>query len=175
MKKNKKIKALTIIETLLTLVAISIMLAGPLAFVSKSFSYAKFVQQNTIATGLSQEGLELITAYRNGVASSTVISQLDSCASSNGCYIDWSGVTGGNSDFRISPCTGDSCRLYKSQAGDFFTYKNGISSADGTDFLRQIIVKKEGINKAYTIKSRVWSDLDSIPVDVVLQKTIFIY
>ena len=64
-KSQKKIKAFTILETLITLLAISIMIVGPVMFVTKSYHYSNFVKAKIIATGLSQEGLELATSLRN--------------------------------------------------------------------------------------------------------------
>jgi type II secretory pathway pseudopilin PulG len=164
----KRKNAFTIVETLVTLLAITIMISGPLVFMQKSFTYAQFIKAKIIATGLSQEGLELATSFRNA-DTDEFDSKAASC--SGGCSIEWDGVSALPS---ISPCSGEDCRLYRSKDNFNYLYRaSGISpNQEETNFYRKIIFTPNG-SDSYTASSSVWTDINGIKVEVDLQKTIF--
>lgn len=174
--KNQKLKfnneksAFTIVETLVTLLAITLMIIGPVTFMYKSYTYAEFIKAKIISTGLSQEGLELVTAMRNSdLANFQTEVTNNNCAS--GCMIDWSGT---NSSPLLSSCTGLSCALYSIIDSNGITTqmyrKNGTLE---TGFYRQIIITPNAANQSYTIESKTWSSINGIDVTVNLKKTLF--
>lgn len=164
--KNKR--AFTIVETLVTLLAITIMISGPLIFMQRSFTYAQFIKAKIIATGLSQEGLELVTSFRN-VDTDEFDSKAASCVA--GCSVEWDGISAQPS---LTPCSGDDCRLYRSKDNFNYLYrKSGISpNQEETDFYRKIILTPNGTD-SYTASSSVWTNINGIKVEVDLQKSIF--
>lgn len=167
MKKNifkNKIKGFTILETLITLLAISIMIAGPVTFVYKSFEYNNFVKQKVIATGLSSEALELATSLRN-----LDLAQFQAFASacSSSCYIDWNGQ---GATAVYGPCTGEGCRLALIPVGDGFAYRNTLG--DNSDFYRYVKVTQNG-TQSYTIDATTYSKYNNIDLNVTLRKVIF--
>lgn len=167
---EKRKKGFTIVETLITLLAISIMIAGPVTFAYKSFSYAKFVKYKMEALSLSQEALELATSLRNGSNNKDeFISAVSTCSS--GCTIDWNGESNLPT---VASCDATSCRLLQSSADANRTYRH-IGDIN-TDYFRQIkFIKNAG--DSYTVESRVWREdvIGEIKLDVVLKKIIYIY
>lgn len=171
MKKHKKLRAITIVETLITLLAISIMISGPVYFVSKSFQYSKFLQDKMTATALSQEGLELATSLRN-LSTTTFATTLDSSCGSGVCAIDWSG----DSDQpRVLPCdqSNNTCQLMIVNENGFEVWKH--AGAETSRFLRALYVNKNSTN-GYTVESRVWVNEDTaFPIDVRLKKILYTF
>ncbi len=152
MKKNKK--AFTIIETLTTLLAITIMITAPLAFMYKSYKYADFINSKVIATGLSQEGLELATAFRNGDLDGFK-NKISECTTS--CNIDWDG---GTALPTMSVCSGDSCTF---AATDFNQNNN---------YYRSLKFTPNGVG-GYLVESIAWSYVENIKVEAKLTKMFF--
>jgi hypothetical protein len=157
-------QAFTIAETLVTLLVVTLMIAGPVSFIAKSFSYSAFVKNKTIAVGLSQEGLELATSLRN-ISRSNFTSLAAACSS--GCAIDWNGES---SEPSLVPCDGKSCILNKVKTGDITTYKT--IGTDESIFYRQLIFTPTDTANVYSVVSRVYTD-DALKVDVQLKKTLF--
>jgi hypothetical protein len=171
MKNHNKLTAITIVETLITLLAISIMISGPVYFVSKSFQYSKFLQDKMTATALSQEGLELATSLRN-LSTTTFSTSMDSICSSGVCAIDWSG----DSDQpRVLPCdaSNNSCQLMIVDEGGLEVWKH--VGSETSRFLRALYVNKNSTN-GYTVESRVWVNEDTaFPVEVKLKKILYTF
>ncbi len=161
MKKTKK--AFTIVETLMTLLAITIMIAGPLTFMYKSYTYSEFVISKAISMGLAQESLELATSLRNNDlnAFKTMIS---SCTS--GCMFDWDGTSAVPT---YSICSGDNCKLYKNP-GSSEMYKS--SGTEETGQYRYLKFTSNGTG-GYLAESVAWSYVDSIKVEAKLNKMFF--
>ncbi len=169
-KLNTKKDGFTIVETLITLLAISIMIAGPVTFAYKSFVYAKFVKYKIEGLSLSQEGLELATSLRNGAANKSDFQSIaDSC--SVGCSIDWNGESNLPT---LTSCDGASCRLLQSSADTNKTFRS-IGDIN-TDYFRQIKFTKNS-GESYTVESKVWREevLGEIKLDVSLKKIIYTY
>jgi Tfp pilus assembly protein PilV len=184
MNKKKKKTAITIVETLITLLAISIMISGPVYFVSKSFQYSKFLQDKMIATALSQEGLELITSLRNlgitsssgetfeGLTTGSFSTAIEENCSTGVCAIDW---TGDSSEPRLLPCdpSNNTCQLLVTRDDGFEVLKHAGAEASG--FLRAMYIVKNSDN-GYTVESRVWVNEDTaFPVDVRLKKILYAF
>lgn len=163
MTVTKKLKAFTIVETLVTLLAITIMLSGPLAFMYRSYTYSQFVKIKIISTGLSQEGLELATSFRNADLNAFQTAA-NSCQT--GCMIDWDGVS---SLPTLTPCTGDSCVLYKSSSDNTVLYRS--SGDTETDYYRYVKFTQAG-TQGYLVESITYSDFNSSKVEVNLKKVI---
>ena len=164
--KIQKLKAFTILETLVTLLAISIMIVGPVTFVAKSYHYANFVKQKIIATGLSQEALELTTSLRN-----LSLSQFQTLASTctNSCIIDWNG---NGSTPTYSVCSSEGCKLSLiSEADGSRSYRN-IVGGEESDFYRYIKVISNG-TQSYTVEANTYTYVDAIKMEVKLQKVFF--
>lgn len=163
----KKIQAVTIIETLITLLAISFMISGPIFFVSRSFAYAKFVQDKIVATSLAQEGLELATSLRNS-ATSTFTTNVDAACLSTGCAIDWNGSSN-EPNVRQCNSSDTSCRLLLIEN----TYRH-TAAGEPSKYLRALTIEKNDTLQSYTITSRVWSDEDTtFKTDVSLKKILY--
>lgn len=165
----QKIKALTIVETLITLLAMSFMIAGPIFFISRSFSYSHYLQKKTIANSLAQEGLELVTSWRNN-STTTFSSTVDSVCLNSSCAVDWNG----SSDIpTLRSCSqeNESCRLYLYSENGIQMFRHGIGT-EASPYLRSLNISKSG--NAYIIESRVWSEEDPIfKIDVKLKKIIY--
>jgi hypothetical protein len=184
MKKHKKLTAVTIVETLITLLAISIMISGPVYFVSKSFQYSKFLQDKMTATSLSQEGLELITSLRNlgittsptapfeGLNTSSFSVAIEENCSSGVCAVDWSGDS---SEPRLLPCNpeNNTCQLLVTREDGFEVWKH--AGAETSRFLRALYITRNG-DGGYEVESRVWVNEDmAFPVDVRLKKILYTF
>ncbi len=163
----KNIKAFTILETLITILAISLMIVGPVAFVAKSFHYSDFINHKIIATGLSQEALELATSLRN-----LDLDEFQKMASkcSKSCLIDW----GGNgSTPTYSKCESDSeCQLFLLPNSDGSRSYRHIYSSEASDFYRYIEITKNG-SQSYTVEANTYSYNNGIKLEVKLKKIIF--
>lgn len=163
MKKNKQ-EAFTIVETLITLLAITLMIAGPLAFMYRSYNYSQFIKAKIIASGFSQEGLELATSLRN-----KDLAEFKTVATScvTGCMVDWNGVSNTPT---FTPCSDESCRLFKSSTDQNVQY--GVNGDLPTDFYRYVKFTQNGV-QSYTAESISWTTINSIKVEVNLKKIIF--
>jgi hypothetical protein len=167
---KNKFKAVTLVETLITLLAISFMIAGPIFFVSRSFSYAGYVQQKIIATGLAQEGLELATSLRNN-STTTFTTQMDANCAGN-CAIDWNGESDTPTLFSCDPST-NNCRLNLVNINGAETFR-ALGAGEQSPYLRALSVEKNDTLQSYTVTSRVWSKEDAtFIVDVKLKKILY--
>jgi hypothetical protein len=174
MKKKKN--AVTIIETLITLLAITIMISGPIGFVVKSFEYSSFIRDKTFATFFAQEGLELITALRNGNTDIEFKNAINNCLNTE-CLIDFDFVENNpNPQITLSPCTGVSCILYKNPAEIDSLYRQNIAYSESSDYYRTITFTLQ-TNGSYNVKVRVYTIFSNgyLPIDVTLEKNIFLF
>ena len=162
MKKTQN--AFTIVETMVTLLAITIMLTAPLSFMTRSYNYAEIITAKMIATGLSQEGLELATSYRN---KNLVDFQLKASACSSSCLIDWDGVA---ETPTIDTCSGESCRLNTIDMQNGL-YRAPAAGGTATDFYRYLTFTANGA-QSYTVESIAYKEVNGIQVAVKLKKVI---
>ncbi len=162
MKKQKQ--AFTIVETLITLLAITIMIAGPLTFMYRSYNYSEFIKSKIISFGLAQEGLELATSLRN-VDLTAFQSAANSCSVS--CMVDWDGVS---SSTVFTACSGETCKLYKSSTDDTRMYR---SSGDTETGHYRYIKFTPNSTQGYTVESIAWANVENTIVEVNLKKYIF--
>ncbi len=166
--KNIKLRAFTILETLVTLLAISIMIAGPVAFVAKSYHYSNFVTQKIIATGLSQEALELATSMRNYNLSDFKNMSL---ACTNSCAIDWNG-DGAVVTYSSCDNASENCNMYLLDNPDGSRSYRTIFGGETSDFYRYIKVTTNG-TESYTIEADTYTYVDKIKLEVKLKKVFF--
>lgn len=168
---KKKIKAFTIIETLVTILAVSIMIAGPITFVARSFEYSRFMRAKVFSASLSQEGLELVTSMRNQMTDANFVSAVSVCSSA--CAVDWDGVTDSPT---LTPCSGASCKLYTNIAETDSLFSHRSAYTIPTEYFREIQITNNGTG-SYTVKAKVYTDgtISKIPIDVTLEKTLFLF
>lgn len=161
-----KIKAFTIIETLTTLLAITIMITAPLTFMYRSYKYSEFINSKVISLGLAQEGIELVTSFRNYDLTNFVQMAQD-C--NTGCMIDWDGESQTPTFYQ---CLDDDCKLY-SDTSDMSNPELYRSSGDKeTGQFRSIKLTSNGTG-GYLLESRAWSYVENIKVEAKLYKMIF--
>lgn len=165
---QQKQNAFTIIETLVTLLAITLMIAAPLTFMYRSYHYAEFIKDKMVAGGLAQEGIELATSMRNKDVN-LFTTAADNCANSGSCFIDWDG----NSDSpTLATCSTESCRLYKSSTDASILYRGSGIGDTPTDYYRYLTFKKSG-SDGYFVESVAYTIIDGVRVESRLDKMIF--
>lgn len=163
MKKN----AFTIVETLVTLLAITLMISAPLAFMYRSYNYSEIVRNKIIATGLAQEGLELVTALRNQNLTNFQ-SQVSSCAATTngGCMVDWNGVSDTPT---VETCVDNACKLFASSADPNQMYRR--TGDVETGFYRYVKISANG-SQSYNVESVAYSFVNGVRVEVNLKKVL---
>jgi type II secretory pathway pseudopilin PulG len=162
-----KKQAFTIVETLVTLLAITLMISAPLTFMVRSHSYAEIIRNKIISTGLSQEGLELITSLRNKNLTNFQSEAVKCVAVTNGgCMVDWNGV----SDIpTVEVCVDTGCQLFASSADPNQMYRK--TGDRQTDFYRYVTLAANG-SQSYTAEAVSYSYINGIKVEVKLKKVI---
>jgi type II secretory pathway pseudopilin PulG len=165
MKKN--IPAFTIVETLVTLLAITLMISAPLTFMVRSHSYSEIIRNKIISTGLAQEGLELVTSLRNkNLVNFQTLATSCAVVTNGGCMIDWNGVSDTPT---METCVDNGCQLFASSADTNQMYrKTGDKS---TDFYRYVTLSANG-SHSYTAEAVSYSIVNGIKVEVKLKKII---
>jgi Tfp pilus assembly protein PilV len=167
MKKTfltKKYTGFTIVETLITLLAITIMIAGPLTFMYRSYNYSELVNSKVISVGLAQEGLELATSLRN-VDLNTFITTATTCSS--GCMADWDGQS---AQPTFTTCTDEGCKLYKNNSSDGNLYRATGDTETGQ--YRSVKFTPAGTT-GYLLESTAWSYVNGNKIESKLTKMIF--
>lgn len=163
----KKIQAFTIVETLVTLLAITIMISAPLAFMVRSHNYAEIVRNKIISTGLAQEGLELITSLRNqNLNNFQTLASNCAAIANGGCMIDWDGISDTPT---IEQCVDNGCQLFASSADINQMYRK--TGDNPTDFYRYVTLTQNG-TQSYTAESVSYSYVNGVKVEVKLKKII---
>lgn len=163
MQTKQTKKGFTIVETLMTLLAITIMIAGPLTFMYRSYTYSEFVISKAISMGLAQESLELATSIRNKDLANFK-TMTSSC--SGGCMLDWDGTSDTPT---YTACSGDNCKLYKTNSGSELYRSTGDQE---TGQYRYLKFTSNGTG-SYLAESVAWSYVDSIKVEAKLNKMFF--
>ncbi len=167
---KKKIQAFTIVETLVTLLAITLMISAPLAFMARSYNYSEIVRNKIISTGLVQEGLELVTSIRNQNLTNFTLTEAPKCVSvtNGGCMVDWNGI----SDMpTVETCAENGCQLFSSSVDPNQMYRKGGSFDKPTDFYRYVTLSQNG-TQSYTAEAVSYSYVNGIKVEVKLKKII---
>jgi type II secretory pathway pseudopilin PulG len=142
------------------------MISAPLTFMVRSNNYAEIVTNKVIATGLAQEGLELVTALRNkDLVNFQTIATNCTGVTNGGCKIDWDG----ESDLpTLDSCLDNGCQLYTGNVDGVETgFKTSGTSV--TDFYRYITLTPNG-TLSYTAEAVVYSYVNGIKVEVKLKK-----
>lgn len=165
--KSCNLQAFTIVETLVTLLAITIMISAPLAFMVRSHNYAEIVRNKIISTGLAQEGLELITSLRNhNLNNFQTLSSNCVAVTNGGCMVDWNGI----SDIpTIEQCVDNGCQLFASNADINQMYRK--TGDKPTDFYRYVTLAQNG-TQSFTAEAVSYSYVNGVKVEVRLKKII---
>jgi type II secretory pathway pseudopilin PulG len=159
------VEAFTIVETLVTLLAITLMIAAPLTFMVRSHSYAEIVRNKIISTGLAQEGLELATSLRNqNLTNFQTLAANCTAVANGGCMIDWNGVSDTPT---VETCVDNGCQLFASSADPNQMYRK--TGDKPTDFYRYINLSANG-SQSYTAEAVAYSYVNGIKVEVKLKK-----
>ncbi len=172
-----KKQAFTIVETLVTLLAITIMISAPLAFMVRSHSYAEIIRNKTISTGLAQEGLELFTAFRNkdlATFKNAIELKCKTPIDNGGCSIDWNGEADDdplNENITVDSCQDDECQLYKPSGEEATMYRTNKITGEPTGFYRYLNVSPNG-SQSYTVESISYSYVNEVKVSVKIKKVI---
>ena len=160
-----KQQAFTIVETLVTLLAITLMIAAPLTFMVRSHSYSEIIRNKIISTGLAQEGLELITSLRNqDLANFQTEATKCALVTNGGCMVDWDGTSDTPT---VESCVDNACQLFASSADSTQMYRK--SGDVPTDFYRYVTLAPNG-TESYTAEAVSYSYISGIKVEVKLKK-----
>lgn len=156
----------------MTLLAISLMIAGPLTFMYRSYKYSEFSISRAVSLGLAQEGLELATSIRNA-SITTFQAMANDCAS--GCMVDWDGED--DTPTYITCDMGDTnnegdCKLFKSKTDTSQLYRASISDPEFTGYFRAVKISSNGVG-GHMVESIAWSYVDEIKVESKLSKMMF--
>jgi len=165
--KNPSQHAFTIVETLVTLLAITLMISAPLAFMVRSHNYSEIVRNKIISTGLAQEGLELMTSLRNqDLTNFQTLASGCVAVSNGGCMIDWNGVSDTPT---IEQCVDNGCQLFASSADIDQMYRK--TGDIPTDFYRYVTLAQNG-TLSYTAEAVSYSYINGVKVEARLKKII---
>lgn len=166
-KNNSKIQAFSIVETLVTLLAITLMISAPLAFMVRSHNYSEIVRSKIVSTGLAQEGLELVTSLRNqNLANFQTLSSNCSATTNGGCMVDWDGISDTPT---VTACTDNACRLYSNSADSGQMFRS--SGDTETEYYRYVTLQQNG-TQSYNAESVAYAYVNGVKVEVRLQKVI---
>lgn len=159
--------AFTIVETLVTLLAITLMISAPLAFMVRSHNYSEIVKNKIISTGLSQEGLELITSLRNqDLVNFQNLASVCATFPNGGCMIDWNGVSDTPT---VEACVDEACQLFSTSIDSNQMFRK--SGDTPTGFYRYVTLAQNGV-QSYTAESVSYSYVNNVKVVVSLKKII---
>ena len=144
--RNRINKGFTLLEVLVAVLVLGITIAAPLTLASRSLQAAQRSKNRIVATGLAQEGVELIHAIRssNFLSGRNWDQGLGSCRSPNGCYIDVG-------DLGVHGCSA-SCRVLRFD-GSLYQYDSGSNSI----YTRKVSVSGSGDEMQITA-SVSWAD-----------------
>ena len=159
MQYHTKTSGYSLIEVLVAISILLIAIVGPMTIASKGLQNAQFAREQTLATFLAQEGIEIIVGLRGDDGLERVeylsgtppintalnpswgwkdASLLNFCRFPTGCGLEMTG--GGVSD---TDCAGSTnCRLYKATVPqqNMYTYDDTAGSA--TKFTRKIYLEE---------------------------------
>jgi len=177
----------TIIETLVAIAILMISIAGPLAVANKSLTAALYAKDQSTASFLAQEGMEMIRNYKDNYVSQNVGSPIlssalaDWVASSDllGCRQN-SGVCGiwythgSVVSPTISSCTNaHDCILYQQDSNSgYFGYVNDNTASppeNATIFKRSFYLNpvQDGTNEVQAIVTVTWKE-GNVPNNMTL-------
>lgn len=164
-KSKNKHRGFTIVETLVTLLAITVMISAPLVFMSKSHNYSEIIRAKIIATSLSQEGLELATSIRNqNLANFQTLAATCTPSVDGGCMIDWNGISDTPT---LAVCQTDSCQLFSQSNVEGNMFRRIGDTPTG--YYRYVTFTANG-TQAYNAESVVYTFIDELKVEVKLTK-----
>ncbi len=118
-------RGFTILETLVALMAMSLMFVGPVTLITKAIGNSYYSQNRIIASYLALEGVEYVLNYRdnNLMQGPDWLDRLDRCtASRHYCYVDVA-------NDRLNTCGGHDCDpLRYDSSGHYYNYSSGVDT-----------------------------------------------
>lgn len=168
--KNKKIAGFTLLETLVTIVVISIGIMGSINLLNNSFQLATIAKNRLIAADLSQEGFELVRNVRdsNYLKNDPWLKNLSNCVNPNWCLIDTPSGLGTPLPSIQSMDLNQGQICFNSGRG-YYSISCSINSGEAVNFRRAIQITEIGNgSRGIKIISRVswkekgqWTDFGS--------------
>ena len=133
----------TLLETLVTIVVISVVVLGSINLINNSFGLATIAKNKLIAADLAQEGFELVRNIRdvNYLNNNNWLQGLDSCLTSSGCLID--PVSGGQVVTVPAPSSIDDVKMCYGTNGYYSTTTN-CGASQAVNFQRVIKISLIG-------------------------------
>ncbi len=136
--KNKSEKGFTIVEAVVSVLILSIAITGAMQILVKNSNDANAIKDSFIASGLAQEGIEIVRNFRDNEWS--IPGALWGSIVQNGTWsVQWdSALLGGNNNV-----------VLKKDASGFYNYAAGLN----TPFKRSIVISSPnpGIEKKITV------------------------
>lgn len=156
--KTKKYTGFTLIELLVSFTILSIGISVSINLISKSLQSSNYIRNQTIASYLAVEGVEVIKNKRdeNFLKGDDWIKDIkDNCNSAKGCYFD---AASDPSNIIINKCTGSKCPLLRYNAAkNTYNYSAGAR----TIFTRTIKLSNipgNGDDEKEVISEIKWKD-----------------
>lgn len=146
--QNKKDQGFTLIETLVAIAVLMIAIAGPLVAASRGLTAALYSRNQTIATMLAQEGVELIRSYKDNEGFGALKSALrlnnppQDCTSTTPCGVSIANETG-NITLPVICSINNNCQL-RIDNSNHVGYINGPATSDpkySTIFTRKFYIE----------------------------------
>ena len=135
----------TLIETLITIVVVSVGVLGSINLINNSFGLATIAKNKLIAADLAQEGFELVRNIRdvNYLRNNTDWLQgLGSCMSPNWCMIDYS--VGDSSLPQIAPADSNQGQVCYSQSSGYYSIGCSLTPGNFVNFRRVLQITPIG-------------------------------
>lgn len=164
-EQNKKMKinnekGFSLIETLVAISILMISIAGPLVVANKGLNAALYAKDQSIASFLAQEGMELLRNVKDNAISkygetgyNNFVSTVSSCTSGNTCGI---GIDPTTWTTIINHCSSlYNCYLYHETGENLYYEYNSPYSGFRTIYKREFIVTPFAGNKELQITVNV--------------------
>jgi prepilin-type N-terminal cleavage/methylation domain-containing protein len=131
----KSSRAFTLIETLVAIAILMISVSGPLAIASKSLTAALYAKDQSTASFLAQEEMEIIKGLKDNYGGSTNwlngTGSFDMAGCTSGAYCGLS-ISSGGYNFKSTPCPSTDlsrCKLYTDSNyvnnASYYVYSSG--------------------------------------------------
>ena len=120
--QHQSVAGYSLIEVLVAISILLIAIVGPMTIASKGLQNAQFAREQTQATFLAQEGLELVLSYRDDAA----LSNIDDVLSGGGGGASWDWIN----DSDLNDCKASAgCGIYFTSATNISTVSCAVTDA----------------------------------------------